>query len=1188
MKGFAHLHVHTEYSLLDGLSKIPKLTAQAKILGMDSLAMTDHGSLYGAIKFYKSCREEGINPIIGCEMYMAKRTLKDKEAGKDSEYSHLTVLASDFEGYQNLIKLVTISHLEGFYYRPRIDKETLSKYSKGLIALSGCNSSEVAKAIVAGDLKLAEKLASEYRQIFGKNNFYLEIQRHLYESFKSAHQVGSDVYAELDKMATEEKKIIEGSQKLSKSLNIPLVATNDIHYVLAGDASAQDAIVCIQTGKTITETKRLRMIDSPTYFLRSPSEMEELFADIPKAVTNTLEIAEKVKIEITLGKFAFPNYEVPKDITPDEYLKKLCYERVKDKVEMTPEIQQRLEYELSVISKKGYSTYFLVVSDFVNWAREQGIISTTRGSASGSFVSYAIGITAVNPLFFKLPFERFLNLYRPSLPDIDVDFADNRRDDVISYVRHVYGEDKVAQIGTFGTMMARGSVRDVARVLGWPYSKADRIAKQIPLGAQGFSMSIEIAKKQNKELGQLYESDAEVKELLDLAQKVEGNARHVSVHAAGVVIGPSPLTDFTPLQRETTGEKIITQFDMHDVEEVGLVKMDFLGIRNLSILGHAVDIVKRNKKIDIKLEKIALDDKKAFEILAKGETMGLFQLGGSGMTRYLKELKPTSVFDIMAMISLFRPGPMNSIPEFIQRKHNSQKIKYFDPRMEDYLKESYGVLVYQDDVLLTAINIAGYNWEEADKFRKAMGKKIPAEMTKQKQKFTEGCVANGMKPNKAEDLFKLIEPFAAYGFNKAHAASYAIIAYQTAYMKANYPVEFMTAVMSAESDDPDKIAAAVAECAKMKITVLPPDINFSQTGFTIENTDEGEAIRFGLSAIKNVGHAAIEAIITERDAKGEFKTLQDFVSRVNLRVVNRKTLESLIKAGGLDNFGKRNAMLKVLDEIKASNVSLAKTVATGQGSLFSEEEIETQSSQSSQILATLESVEEAPKEEILSWERQLLGFYLTEHPLTKVVDKIAKLTSCNISEIDTIISADKSIKLGGIVSSLRNTITKVRQEEMCFLKLQDTTGTIEVIVFPKTFARDRQFINLDQIVIVSGKIEASEEQPMTIIAESITSLESVEGQSVKEAVDIFIPSNADRILLSRIYELLKENPGQLSTFLALPTENGNPRKIPVPFGISISPSLRSELENLGCHINGYFEREYPGFQAGDESRIKRE
>ncbi len=1171
MTDFAHLHVHTEYSLLDGLSKITKLVIQAKILGMKHLAMTDHGSLYGAIKFYKACKEEGINPIIGCEMYVAKRKLSDKEAGKDNEYFHLTVLASNYEGFQNLVKLVTISHLEGFYYRPRVDKETLRNHSKGLIALSGCNSSEVAKQIVGGNMDEAANLAKVYVEIFGRGNYYLEIQRHQYANFKNAHQANSEIYNELDRMDKEETKIISGSLKLSKQLNIPLVATNDIHYVQASDASAQDAIVCIQTGKTISETKRLRMIDSPTYYLKSPQEMTNLFSDIPEAVENTVKIAQKVNIEIPLGIVAFPKYEVPKDTNPDEYLRKLCYERIKDKVNVTEDIKKRLEYELSVISKKGYSTYFLVVADFVNWARNEGIISTTRGSASGSLVSYAIGITNVNPLFFKLPFERFLNLYRPSLPDIDVDFADNRRDEVINYVRKTYGEEKVAQIGTFGTMMARGAVRDVARVLGMPYAKADRIAKQIPIGAQGFHMSIEIAKKQNKELGTLYDSDPEVKELLDLAQIVEGNARHVSVHAAGVVIGPSALTDFVPLQKETSGEKIISQFDMHDVEEVGLVKMDFLGIRNLSILGHAVDIVKKSKNIEIQLEKIPLDDKKAFEILAKGETMGLFQLGGSGMTRYLKELKPTNVFDIMAMISLFRPGPMNSIPEFIQRKHDRKNIKYFDPRMEAYLDQSYGVLVYQDDVLLTAINIAGYNWEEADKFRKAMGKKIPAEMAKQKQKFVEGCVANGMTEKKADELFKLIEPFAAYGFNKAHAASYAIIAYQTAYMKANFPVEFMTAVMSAESDDADKIAAAVAECAKMKIDVLPPDINFSETGFTIEKTQKGESIRFGLSAIKNVGHAAIDAIFSEREENGEYINLQDFVRRVNLRVVNRKTLESLIKAGAMDRFGKRNAMLKVLDEIKASNASLAKTIASGQGLLFGEEELKTHDSQDLQITQTLESIEEAPKEEILSWERQLLGFYLTEHPLTKVADKLSKFTSCNIMEIDPILYTDKTIKLGGIVSSLRTTLTKVRQEEMCFLKLQDTTGTIEVIVFPKTYARSREHIILDKVIIISGKVEVSEEQPITIIAESIVSLDSQEDKIPSEVVDIFIPASADRILLSQIYELLKENPGASNTFLALPSENGNARKIPVPFGISVTNSLKAQLENLGCHINGYFE-----------------
>lgn len=1166
MADFAHLHVHTEYSLLDGLSKIQKLVTQAKIMGMKHLAMTDHGNLYGAIKFFQECKSQGINPVIGCEMYIAPRSHKDKETGKDTDYSHLTVLAKDYDGYKNLMKLVTISQLEGFYYRPRVDKQLLKKYSKGLMALSGCQSSELAKCLIANDEKGAKEKISQYQEIFGKDDFYIEVQKHQFEQFKTSHQQGTEIYNELDRMAKNEKKILDGSKKLSKELSIPLVATNDLHYVLAQDAQAQDAIVCIQTGKNIQDIKRLRMIDSPTYYLKSPQEMLQLFEDMPEACENSIKVAEKAHIEIPLHQFAFPNFQVPQGTTPDEYLKKLAYDGLKPKVEkVTDEMQQRLDYELSVISKKGYSTYFLIVADFVNWTRAQGIVSTTRGSAAGSLVSFAIGITSVNPLFFKLPFERFLNLYRPSLPDIDTDFADNRRDDVIAYVSEKYGYDKVAQIGTFGTMMARGAVRDVARVLGWPYGKADRIAKLIPIGAQGFPMTLNNAKKVSKELGTLYETDAEVKELLDLAEKVEGNARHVSVHAAGVVIGPRDLAEFTPLQREASGEKIITQYDMHDVEAAGLVKMDFLGIRNLSILGHAVQIVKDALKKDVDLSKIPLDDKKAFDIMAKGETMGLFQLGGTGMTRYLKELKPTNVFDIMAMISLFRPGPMNSIPEFIERKHNSKKISYYDPRMEEYLKESYGVIVYQDDVLLTAINIAGYNWEEADNFRKAMGKKIPAEMAKQKEKFTEGAIKNGMTAKKAEGLFKLIEPFAAYGFNKAHAASYAIIAYQTAYMKANYPVEFMTAVMTAESDDTDKIAAAVAECAKMKITVLPPDVNKSQTGFTIEEVGSKKAIRFGLSAIKNVGKAAIDAIITQRDENGPFENLNDFASRVNLRVVNRKTFESLIKAGAMDVFGKRNAMLKVIEDLKAANVSISKSIAEGQGSLFGEEE-KSASTSSPALEKTMEGIEEAPKEEILSWERQLLGFYLTEHPLTKVESKLNAIISSKIGDLDFLITSDKNVKLGGIVATVRKTLTKMRQEEMCFLKLQDTTGSIDVIVFPKVYSMVKTLLLPDQIIIVSGKIESGEQSP-TLIAESITSLAQMEEDAENEhALEVSIPKDADRTLLSQIYQILKENPGDAKTYLVLPGDNGMPKKFSVPFGARRTIALERGLISLGCSI----------------------
>jgi len=1173
MANFVHLHVHCEYSLLDGLSKIPKLVSQAKIMGMKSLALTDHGSLYGAIKFYKECKEEGINPIIGCEMYIAKRSMHDKEAGIDNESSHLTILASDFEGYRNLMRLVTAANLDGFYYRPRIDRETLAKFSKGLLAFSGCSTSEISKALIEDNLEKAQQICKSYIEIFGHGNFFLEIQRHSFGEFKTAHEIGSEIYNELERMDRNEKKIILQSQKLSDSLKIPLVATNDVHYVLPQDAHAQDVIVCIQTGKVLADTKRLRMMDSPTFYLKSSEEMTELFKDIPTAITNTGKIAERINIEIPLGKIAFPHFEVTKGMTADEYLKNLCFKRIKKRLEkITQEIKQRLEYELSVISQKKYATYFLAVADFVNWAREKNIISTTRGSASGSLVSFALGITTVNPLFFKLPFERFLNLYRPTLPDIDVDFADNRRDEVIEYVREKYGREKVAQISTFGTMMARQAVRDVARVLGWPYTKADRISKMIPFGAQGFHISLDTAKKQNPELGTLYKEDSEVKELLDLAEKVEGNARHVSVHAAGVVISAEELTNFTPLQKETSGEKIITQYDMYDVEAVGLVKMDFLGIRNLSILGQAVEIVEETKKVKVDLAKIPLDDKKAFEILAKGETMGLFQLSGTGMTRYLKELRPTNIFDIMAMISLFRPGPMNSIPEFIKRKHSAGRIDYFDPRMGDYLKESYGVIVYQDDVLLTAINIAGYSWEEADKFRKAMGKKIPAEMTRQKEKFIDGCIKNGMSGEKAEQLFKLIEPFAAYGFNKAHAASYAVIAYETAFMKANYPVEFMTAVMTAESDDADKIAAAVAECTKMAITVLPPDINFSNVGFTIKSVKdkkgvERQAIRFGLSAIKNVGHAAIEAILSERNEKGSFTSIDDFVKRVNLRVVNRKTLESLIKAGAMDRFGRRNAMLKVLDEIRSSGSSLSKTIATGQGSLFNEEDLANSKTSSFSVNTILEKTEEAPKEEILSWERELLGFYLTEHPLTKVIDKLTAATTAKISDLDLLDIKDREVKIGGIIASIRRTFTKVRKEEMCFLKLQDQTGSIEVLVFPKVYAVSQKNILPDQIVVISGKIDAQEET-VILIAEKIQTIDEaikISSQSPK-AIKIIVPESTDRILLSQIYQILKDSPGEIPVYLVLPSENGASRKFPIPFGLQKTLELEEKLEALGCQI----------------------
>lgn len=1138
---------------------------------MDALALTDHGVMYGAILFYKECLANDVKPIIGCEIYFTDGKMTDKDPKGQGPY-HLVLLAKDLLGYRNLMRLVTKSHLEGFYFRPRVDKDTLREFSTGLICLSGCLSGPIAKTIERGNTEKAQKIAKELKSIFGKDHFYLELQRHEYEKFLSAQDEGSEIYNFLKTQNEVERRVEGGILEIAKKLELPLVATNDIHYVEEDDAFAQDILLCIQTGKTLADTQRLRMIDSPTLYLKSPQEMAEIFSDLPQALVNTQKIADMCNLEIPLGQAEFPEFKVPKDLTPNDYLEKLCWEGIKKRIPvLTKEAKERLEYELSIIRDKGYAAYFLVVADVVNWARDQGIISTTRGSAAGSLLAYALGITTVNPLQFKLPFERFLNPWRPSLPDIDIDFADDRRDEVIDYVKKTYGKDRVAQIGTFGTMMARAAVRDVARVLGWPYTKADRLAKLIPFGSQGFPMTIEQAKKISPELSELYKKDEEIKKLLDLAQKIEGNARHASVHAAGIVISPKPLFEYTPLQRDPQGQKEITQYDMYSVEDAGLVKIDFLGIRNLSILQKAVQIIKDEKGVEIELEKIPLNDAKAFQILTQGETMGLFQLGGSGMTRYLKELKPTSIFDIMAMIALFRPGPMASIPEFIARKHDPSKIEYFDGRMKEYLRESYGLIVYQDDVILTAINLAGYNWQEADKFRKAIGKKIPAEMAKQKDKFVEGCVGNGLSRKKAEELFRLIEPFSAYGFNKAHAASYAIVAYETSYMKANYPVEFMTAVMSAEAEDSAKIAMAVSECQKLGILVLPPDINSSKRGFSIEKQDGKEGIRFGLSAIKNVGNAAISEILKARE-KGLFLSLSDFCARINLRTVNKKTIESLIKAGTMDLFADRSSLLLNLAKAREDVSKLTRSVR-GQESLFPD------LNEFNGIRKSDPQVEADPisQEEQLLWEKQLLGFYLTDSPLRKILPKLSTLISAKIGEILEMGEPEgKKVLVGGIVTYVKRTYTKIGNSEMAFVRLEDDTGGIEVVVFPKVYERTRGCFGQDQIILVLGRLDFREDR-IYLLAEDAEGIDEIrrlakqkvflpKEQYLVQTIQIALPEEYRQDLIDKIYRILLEHPGEQKANIIVMTEAGQARVLPLSVKTKFDEELREEISSLGCQI----------------------
>lgn len=1069
MADFVHLHNHSEFSLLDGLSKVKDMVIRAKELGMSSIALTDHGNMYGVINFYKACVEEGIKPIIGAEIYVARRSRHDKEAGIDSDSNHLILLAKDFNGYKNLMKIISVAGLEGYYYKPRTDLELLEKYHEGLICLSSCVNGFISEPLIRNQGKQAEERAIKLSEIFGKDNFYLELQQHV-------HVPNQEIL---------NPKLIA----LSEKLGIPLVATNDNHYVRPDDAQGQEALLCIQTQTMLDDKNRkLSMIDSPDFYIKSPEEMTGLFVQTPQAIENTVKIAKMCNVEIPLGQWIMPKFEVPGGKIAAEYIREKVDEGLKKRYgKITKEIKERTEYELSIILKKGFEIYILIVADFVNWAKSQGItVGPGRGSNAGSIVSYALEISDVDPLFFKLPFERFLNPLRPSPPDIDLDFADNRRDEVIEYVRKKYGHDKVAQIITFGTMEARGSVRDVGRVMGYPYAIPDRISKMIPPGWQGHAMTIDKALEQSSELKIAYSMEDDTKKILNLARKLEGVARHASVHAAGVVIADKDITEYTPLQRETNGEKIITQYDMYsigaDFAGVGLLKIDFLGLRNLTIIQEALRFIKINQGKTVDFSSISFEDEKTYKLLSSGETTGIFQLESAGMRRYIKELKPTTIFDLQAMVALYRPGPMANIPEFIKRKNNPKLIRYPDPRLEDVLKESYGIITFQDDLLLTAINVAGYSWLEADKLRKAVGKKIPSEMKKEHDHFIEGCITNGMKKEKAESLWNLFEPFAGYGFGKAHAACYATIAFRTAYLKAHYSVEFMTALLTAESRGTtgpvknEKISQAVAECKRLNVEVLPPDINKSESEFSIE---ENTRIRFGLSAIKNVGDAAIRNIL-ENINKGPFKTFEDFCARVDLSTINKKTVESLIKAGAMDNFGKRARLLMIYPEIVDRANKKKKNASGGQASLFGDEE---ESTFSSKTHGT--DIEDFTQNEKLSFEKEFLGFYLTAHPQMDNLIKIKAIITHEIAALEEE-KEQQIVTIGGIVETVRRIFTKKSGKEMAFISIANETGSIiECVIFPKVFDLYKSTLTKENVILITGRIDSKNDKPV-IIAEKIT------------------------------------------------------------------------------------------------------
>ena len=1074
MADFVHLHNHSEYSLLDGLSKIENMVARVKELGMKAIAITDHGNLYGTIVFYKACKEAGIKPIIGCEIYIGKRSLKDKEAGIDADSNHLILLAKNMTGYKNLMKIVSVAHLEGYYYKPKTDIELLKKYSEGLICLSSCVNGYVSEPLLLNQEETAIERAKTLSQIFGEGNFYLELQKHL--------------------NVKDQDRLNEKLITLSKKLGIPLVATNDNHYVGDTDAHAQEILLCIQTQTTIdTPNRKLSMISSPDFYIKSKDEMTGLFLQTPEAIENTVKIADMCNLEITLGEWIMPIFDVPGGKSPADYIKEQVEIGLKKRYgEITTAIRERTDYELSVILKKGYETYILIVADFVIWAKSKGItVGPGRGSNAGSIVSYALGISDIDPLFFKLPFERFLNPMRPSPPDIDLDFADNRRDEVIEYVTEKYGRDKVAQIITFGTMEARGSVRDAGRALGMPYSVPDRISKMIPPGWQGHAMTIDKALEQSPDLKRAYDTEQETKKLLDLSKKLEGVSRHASVHAAGIVIADKPLTEYTALQREPNGEKVITQYDMYSVGEdgVGLLKIDLLGLRNLTIIQETLRFIKENQNKVIDFSTISFEDKKTYDLLSSGETTGIFQLESAGMRRYIKELKPTTIFDLQAMVALYRPGPMANIPEFIMRKNNPKLIKYPDPRLEDILKESYGIITFQDDLLLTAIKVAGYSWLEADKLRKAVGKKISSEMKKQHDQFVQGAVKNGMIKEKAENLWILFEPFAGYGFGKAHAACYATIAFRTAYLKAHFPVEFMTALLTAESRGStgpaknEKIAQAVLECKRLNLPVLSPDINKSSSDFTIEEHDK---VRFGLSAVKNVGGAAIQTMLKGKE-NGPFKSFEDFCSRVNLSTINKKTLESLIKAGAMDSFGKRASLLIQFPQIVDNIQKNKKQEQEGQGSLFGDSA--SPLPESKKDVSQSLDVEDFTLQEKLAFEKEFLGFYLTSHPF---MDELLFIKSVVTHEIDSLSEGTEgeTIKIGGIIEAIRKIFTKKNGNEMAFVSLGNEKGIIvDCVVFPKIFEKYKYLITKDTVVLIEGRLDSNNDKSVVIV-EKITPAES--------------------------------------------------------------------------------------------------
>lgn len=1057
---FVHLHTHSHYSLLDGLTKIDELVEAAKEDGAESLALTDHGVMYGIVEFYQKCKKTGIKPILGVEVYLSPGSHLEKITKSDEKNYHLVLLAKDMEGYKNLIKITTIAHLEGFYYKPRIDWPTLSAHAGGLIAMSACLAGEIPRLILAEKFEKAEKRILEYSQLFGHDNYYLELQDHV--------------------NLPDQKKVNEKLIEYGKKFNIPLVATNDIHYLHKDDDEPQDILLCLQTKKKKEDRDRMMMTGND-YSFRSSKNMVEAFKYVPEAIANTEKIASMCNVDLALNQILLPYFPVPEGFDADSYLfdmaKQGLVERYgKDYDSIDQVKRERLDYELSVIKKMGFSSYFLIVADFVNWAKKNEIVvGPGRGSAAGSFISYLTKITNIDPIAYDLLFERFLNPDRISMPDIDLDFADVRRDEVIRYVEEKYGKDHVAQIITFGTMAAKAAIRDVGRVLNYPYELCDKLSKMIPMFSK-----INEALETVSELRDQYKNDEAVKKLIDYAKRLEGVARHASTHACGVVITKEPFTEYAPLQYASSSDRtIVSQYSLHPVEDLGLLKMDFLGLKNLTIIESAIKIIKNTRGLEISMDKIPLDDKQTYKLFQDGETTGVFQFESSGMKRYLKELKPTEFEDIIAMVALYRPGPMEWIPDYITGKHGRKKPNYLHPKLQPILAKTYGVAIYQEQVMQIARDVAGFSMGEADVLRKAMGKKIAKLLNEQKEKFVDGCVKNGIASELAKKIFSFIEPFAGYGFNRSHAACYALIGYQTAYLKSHWPQEFMAALLTADQQNTDRVAIEIEECRHMGIEVTSPDINQSFDSFTVvtsgtENnqtvkSDEAPTtIRFGLKAIKNVGENIAEVIIKERKKNGPYKDIADFLERVQDKDLNKKSLESLIKSGGMDKFGERGQLLGNMENLLSYNKEISKSKNNGQVSLFAD----------TPILANSRKIKMNPapaatQQETLSWEKELLGLYITEHPFSEYKEILKDLV-VPMNDLPAHIT-DQQVVIAGVIIKIQKIITRTN-ESMLFVKVEDIAGKAEILVFPSLLKETTSVWQEGKVVICQGKLSDKDQE----------------------------------------------------------------------------------------------------------------